>query len=120
MQQPDGEFIYLGRTDDQIKIRGYRVELGEIEAALRADGHVVNAAAIGWPLDQGSALGVVAFVTGRQVDSVALARSLEQRLPDYMLPDEILLVDDFPLNSNGKVDRAALRERLESRRPVTS
>src|SRR5438309_767794 len=58
-----GEYVFIGRTDHQIKVLGHRVELGEVEAALRADRRVTEAIAIGWPVEQGSAKGVVAFVS---------------------------------------------------------
>jgi len=110
-----GEFVYLGRADDQIKVRGYRVELGEIEAVLRGDPRVANAVALGWPDVSGSAQGIVAFVCGREIDVAALTRAAEARLPDYMRPAEILVLDEFPLNASGKVDRRALGERLDAR-----
>ena len=119
-QTSGGEFVYLGRVDDQIKVRGYRVEPGDIEAVLRTDTRVADAVVVGWPEESGSALGIVAFVCGGQVDVAALRRVAESRLPDYMRPAEFVLVEDFPLNANGKVDRKALRQRLGARSPIGS
>jgi acyl-coenzyme A synthetase/AMP-(fatty) acid ligase len=109
-----GDYVYLGRVDHQIKVLGHRVELGEIEAALRSDSSVVEAIAVGWPVEDGSALGIVAFVSGKGIDSPDLLARVRLRLPDYMTPREIRVVDTMPLNANGKIDRNALRDRLGS------
>jgi non-ribosomal peptide synthetase component F len=105
--------IFLGRLDSQIKIRGYRVELGEIEAALRQEAGVDTAVALGWPpTAAGGAEGVVAFIDNPAVDTAALLRRVATRLPRYMVPREVRVVESFPLNPNGKVDRNALRALL--------
>lgn len=109
---PGGPLRYLGRLDNQIKIQGYRVELGEVEAVLREVAGVEMAVAVGWPPNASGADGVVAFVPADGVDVDALREQLKSRLPAYMMPREIRLVDAFPLNPNGKVDRGALRRRL--------
>ena len=109
----NGEYVYLGRVDHQIKVLGHRVELGEIEAALRADPAVVEAVAVGWPVESGTAQGIVAFVSGSQIDTVRLIDSVRARLPDYMTPREIQVIDLMPLNPNGKIDRNALSRRLD-------
>jgi acyl-coenzyme A synthetase/AMP-(fatty) acid ligase len=108
-----GDYVYLGRVDHQIKVLGHRVELGEIEAALRDDPAVVEAIAVGWPVEDGTAQGIVAFVSGSGIDSAALLTRVRSRLPDYMTPREIRLVETMPLNANGKIDRNALRDRLD-------
>jgi acyl-coenzyme A synthetase/AMP-(fatty) acid ligase len=108
-----GDYAYLGRVDHQIKVLGHRVELGDIEAALRADPAVVEAIAVGWPVEEGTALGVVAFVSGAAIDAAALQQAVRTRLPDYMVPREIRVVNVMPLNANGKIDRAALRATLD-------
>jgi amino acid adenylation domain-containing protein len=106
--------IFLGRLDSQIKIRGYRVELGEIEAALRQEAGVDTAVALGWPLAAaGGAEGVVAFIDDPTIDVAALLRRVATRLPRYMVPREVRVVETFPLNANGKVDRNALRALLQ-------
>jgi amino acid adenylation domain-containing protein len=111
-QQPDGSLVYIGRADQQIKINGYRVELGEIEAALRAAPGVTEAVAVAWPIAAGVAGGIVAFVCGSQADPEALSVRLRERLPFYMQPQTIHRLEAMPLNANGKVDRNALRARL--------
>jgi amino acid adenylation domain-containing protein len=108
-----GDYVYLGRVDHQIKVLGHRVELGEIEAALRTNPAVVEAVALGWPVEDGTALGVVAFVSGSGIDPSRLLEQVRTTLPDYMTPRDIRLMDAMPLNVNGKIDRNALRDRLE-------
>jgi amino acid adenylation domain-containing protein len=109
---PSGDYVYLGRVDHQIKVLGHRVELGEIEATLRRDSRVVEAVAIGWPVEDGTAQGVVAFVSGIGVDTEAVLQGARGLLPDYMVPRELRVIEVMPLNANGKIDRGALRDRL--------
>jgi len=104
---------YLGRIDQQIKIRGNRVELGEIEAVLRDAAGVDIAVAIGWPETPAGADGIVAFLGSRDVALESVREKARRRLPTYMMPREIRLIDNIPLNPNGKVDRKALIERLD-------
>ncbi|MCG8591476.1 MAG: amino acid adenylation domain-containing protein [Proteobacteria bacterium] len=108
--------LYLGRVDNQIKIQGYRVELGEIEAVLRRVGGVDVAVAVGWPVTAGGAEGIVAFVGDDAHDDAAIIAGCKGQLPSYMQPRAIRRVADFPLNANGKVDRKALARRLEADR----
>jgi amino acid adenylation domain-containing protein len=105
---PNGEYTYLGRIDHQVKVLGFRVELGEIEAVLRRNPAVVAAVAMGWPVIDGSAQGIVAFVQGENLDVPALLATAKASLSDYMVPAAIHCVDNMPLNANGKIDRAAL------------
>lgn len=110
---PGGEYACLGRVDHQIKVLGFRVELGEIEAVLQKDARVVQAVAIGWPVVEGSAQSIVAFVSGAGLDREALLAACRASLSDYMVPSAIHVVPDMPLNANGKVDRGALQKQLE-------
>lgn len=109
---PSGDYVYLGRTDHQIKVMGFRVELGEIEACLLSAPNTVEAVAAGWPVKDGSAEGIVAFVSGTGIDLEAMREDAGKRLPAYMVPKEIHLVETMPLNANGKIDRKALAESL--------
>ena len=109
----DGGLKYLGRIDHQIKIRGFRVELGEIEAALKDASGAGRAVAVGWPVSAGGADGIVAFLETEDADPKQVRRTLMGRLPNYMTPKEIRLVAKFPENSNGKVDRKKLIAMLE-------
>ena len=110
-----GDYVYLGRVDHQIKVLGHRVELGDIEAALRRDASVVEAVAVGWPVEEGTAQGIVAFVSGAGIDRDRVLETARATLPDYMVPREIRLMDAMPLNPNGKIDRNALRDLLAQR-----
>ncbi|UXH76221.1 non-ribosomal peptide synthetase [Roseateles amylovorans] len=105
----DGQLEYLGRVDQQVKVRGFRVEPGEVEAQLRADPAVGEAVVTAVPDLDGARL--VAHVTGRQgvrPDPVALRERLSQLLTEAMLPSAIVVMDALPLTANGKIDRQAL------------
>jgi amino acid adenylation domain-containing protein len=104
---------YLGRMDSQIKVLGHRVELEEVEAVLR-DETRADAVAVGWPPTPSGAAGIVAFIADPAVDTIELRRALLARLPDYMVPRELRLVKELPLNANGKRDRKALLASLEA------
>ena len=107
----DGKpLTYLGRMDNQIKIQGYRVELGEIEEILRQEAGVDVAIAIGWPITSSGADGVVGFLGTAEADIAAIRARVMARLPPYMHPSALKLMPEFPLNSNGKVDRKALAQ----------
>ena len=112
-------FIYQGRTDHQIKIRGYRVELQEIEAVVRLAVSRDLVAVVPWPFNvDGGALGCVAFVTDlAEAETIVIARCAGC-LPPYMVPARIIEIGDFPFNANGKVDYPALREHPLLRNPA--
>jgi acyl-CoA synthetase (AMP-forming)/AMP-acid ligase II len=107
-----GHLAFMGRVDHQIKIRGYRIDPGDIEAVLTRQPGVDQVLALGWPVESESAQGIVAFVAGSLVDLTSLYDALRQELPAYMIPNKIDIIPRMPLNSNGKVDRNALRARL--------
>jgi acyl-coenzyme A synthetase/AMP-(fatty) acid ligase len=86
--------------------------LGEIEAALRADAVVEHAVAVPWPQPPMGAESILAFVSGNIRDTGALLARAKTVLPPYALPRRIIVVDEMPLNANGKVDRKALALRL--------
>jgi acyl-coenzyme A synthetase/AMP-(fatty) acid ligase len=111
---PSGDYVYIGRTDNQIKVLGHRVELGEIEAALRRNPGVVHAIALGWPVVDGTSHGIVAFVCGTGIAASQLQQSVRAALPEYMVPREVFVVEEMPFNANGKADRNALRQRLDA------
>jgi amino acid adenylation domain-containing protein len=106
--RPDGTVDFLGRVDDQVKVRGHRIELGEVVAALRAvpgvadavvlpDGEAHERRLVGWLVPAADAL-----------DVATVRAALRDSLPDYMVPVAFTVLDRLPLNRNGKVDRAAL------------
>lgn len=109
----DDPLVYLGRLDHQIKIRGHRVELGEVEAVLRQEAGVEAAIALGWPITPSGADSVVAFLGDTSVDPEAIRARLQTKLPGYAVPRDIHLLPKLPLNPNGKVDRKALLKLLE-------
>ena len=98
----DGSIEFCGRVDHQVKVHGYRVELGEIEAALRAHPGVRDAVVL---LREGE---LAAFVAPAGTDARALKEYLKARLPQYMVPASIAVLDKLPLNANGKLDRQVL------------
>jgi D-alanine--poly(phosphoribitol) ligase subunit 1 len=108
-----GVFHCLGRIDNQVKVLGYRVELEEIDAHLRAVSGIDLVAAVAWPTVDGMARGVVGFLGATAVDSVQVIKDLKARLPAYMVPNQLIAVETVPLNQSGKVDRQALRRLLD-------
>jgi amino acid adenylation domain-containing protein len=111
---PGQPMFYLGRMDNQIKILGHRVELGEIEAALRQASGVDGVVALGWPLTPSGADAIEAFLQTDTIDSRALLDAVKSRLPAYMVPRAVHALARFPLNSNGKFDRKALLAILQA------
>ena len=104
--RPDGSLDFLGRLDHQVKIRGFRIELGEIEAALSAL-QGVREVVVAVREDRTGGRRLVAYVVG-EVPADALRGSLQERLPDYMVPAAFVTLEALPLTPNGKVDRKAL------------
>ncbi|MFD5598378.1 amino acid adenylation domain-containing protein [Streptomyces griseorubiginosus] len=108
VRRPDGRLEYLGRGDGQIKLRGHRIELDEIRAALAAHPSVVEAVVV-LVDDLHGAPGLVAYYrAGAPLTADTLREHLAARLPAYMVPSALLALDRFPTTANGKLDRAAL------------
>jgi acyl-CoA synthetase (AMP-forming)/AMP-acid ligase II/acyl carrier protein len=107
---PDGNIEFLGRIDNQVKLRGYRIELGEIEVVLSQHPKVQSSVVVvreDTPDDKR----LVAYVVGQQgesFDASELRNYLKQKLPEYMIPSDFVLLDQLPLTPNGKVDRKVL------------
>ncbi|RTQ35418.1 amino acid adenylation domain-containing protein [Variovorax gossypii] len=104
----DGSIEYLGRNDHQVKLRGYRVELGEIEAQLAKLDGIREAAVIAREDQPGDKRLVAYLVLAGALDASALRTSLRERLPEYMVPSAYVSLDALPLTPNGKLDRKAL------------
>ncbi|MFT3815683.1 MAG: non-ribosomal peptide synthase/polyketide synthase [Acidovorax sp.] len=108
----DGSLEFLGRMDDQVKVRGYRVELKEIEARLLAEPEVREAAVVVKDGPEGEGARLVGYVSANvdqaAIDANVLRDRLGKALPDYMVPAAIVVLEALPLNANGKVDRKAL------------
>jgi L-proline---[L-prolyl-carrier protein] ligase len=117
--RPDGDYDFLGRRDHQIKSRGYRIELGEIEAALNAHPSLAEAVAVAVDHDEwGKAIVACVAVRGGQSVSVAeVKRHLAARVPRYMIPVRIDVLDQLPRTPNGKIDRRRLQEEA-AREPI--
>ncbi|MFI6080780.1 amino acid adenylation domain-containing protein [Streptomyces sp. NPDC051217] len=110
-ENPDGDLVFVGRADHQVKVRGFRVELGEIEAALERDPGVLEAvAAVREDWSGGNRL--VAFVApapgGPGLDGEAVRHRLARTLPEHMMPSACVVLDRLPRTTHGKIDRAAL------------
>ncbi|MEV4195419.1 amino acid adenylation domain-containing protein, partial [Streptomyces toxytricini] len=104
-RRPDGAVEYLGRTDRQVKIRGNRIELGEVEAALAALPGVARAAVI---VRDGALLGYAVPAPGASPDGAALLAALAEALPPAMVPAAVATLDELPLTPSGKLDQNAL------------
>jgi amino acid adenylation domain-containing protein/non-ribosomal peptide synthase protein (TIGR01720 family) len=102
----EGVIEFLDRLDGQVKVRGFRIETGEVEAALRAHPAVRDCVVIA--REEGGERRLVAYVVGEVADGAELRTHLKQRLPDYMVPSAFVALDAIPLNPNGKVDRRKL------------
>lgn len=111
----DGRLFYVGRRDEQVKVRGYRVELGEVGAALKAHPDVIDACVA---TDTGDSVGsrLLAWATVRPggPGTDGLRAFLADQLPGHMVPNELRTVDSMPLTPNGKVDRKALLEQARA------
>jgi amino acid adenylation domain-containing protein len=107
---PDGNIEFLGREDFQVKVRGYRIELGEIEAALlRCPGvHAAEVTAIGEPQAAKRLVGYVVTDHDACDTETDLEKVLRHQLPEYLIPQHLVVLDELPLSANGKIDRAAL------------
>jgi amino acid adenylation domain-containing protein/non-ribosomal peptide synthase protein (TIGR01720 family) len=105
---PNGNIEYLGRKDDQVKVRGYRIELGEIENALAESGLIKQAVVLARE-DKNGNKRLVAYITTTGVyNKEALQQHLGQHLPEYMVPRLWVQLENFPLTTNGKIDKRAL------------
>ncbi|WP_333767774.1 amino acid adenylation domain-containing protein [Streptomyces sp. IBSBF 2435] len=106
----DGRLDYLGRTDAQVKIRGFRIEPGEIENALGAHPAVADAAVLVRERPSGGKelVGYAVLAGGRHAEPAELRSFVAERLPQYMVPVVVTVLDAFPVTANGKLDRRAL------------
>ena len=114
VRRENGHLVHLSRLDDQLKVSGYRVELGEVAAAIARHAEVTQAVVIAVPRGDGPEL--VGFYTGTPVPERRLVEWLRDHLPIHMVPRRLEHRDSLPLNVNGKVDRLALLELTAERR----
>ncbi|MEO7979060.1 amino acid adenylation domain-containing protein, partial [Flavobacterium sp.] len=104
---PDGSIEFLGRNDDQVKVRGHRIELGEIEHSISSQNNIDQSLAVIQNI--GGEQMIVAYLVGEErIDKQELRSKLAHNLPDYMIPDYLVQIDSIPLTPHGKVDKKAL------------
>jgi acyl-coenzyme A synthetase/AMP-(fatty) acid ligase len=115
-QRDDGQYEFRGRLDDQVKIRGHRIELGEVEAVAERSPSVARAVAVVCEPGPARAELYLAVLPGpgRRPDPAAVAAELRRRLPSYMLPARVVVLDELPPNQAGKLDRAAVQRHIDS------
>ena len=104
----EGRFHHLGRTDNQVKVLGNRVELEDVEAHLREVCAVDSVAAVAWPITDALAEGIVAFVSGTSVPAAEIREKMQRRVPKYMVPTEVRFLPRLPVSVAGKTDRKTL------------
>ncbi|MCX6248452.1 MAG: amino acid adenylation domain-containing protein [Bacteroidetes bacterium] len=105
----EGDYMFAGRLDTQVKIQGFRVELGEIENHARTVHHVDNAVALAHTDDRGNT-SIHLFVEPSEANVIEIASLLKLKVPAYMLPQKIYPLAEFPLNVNGKIDKPELKK----------
>ncbi|MED0870576.1 non-ribosomal peptide synthetase [Bacillus spizizenii] len=104
----DGNLIYLGRIDEQVKIRGHRIELGEVEAAMHKVEAIQKAVVIAREEEDGLQQLCAYYVSNKPITIAEIREQLSQELPDYMIPSHYVQLEQLPLTSNGKINRKAL------------
>jgi amino acid adenylation domain-containing protein len=109
-RKADGTLEFLGRTDFQVKVRGFRIELGEIEARLAEQPSVREAVVVARRGAGDARLVAYVIPNGSPAQPDVLRRALSERLPDHMIPQAFVNLDEWPLTPNGKIDRRALPE----------
>ncbi len=112
VEDDDGCFHYIGRIDNQVKILGYRVELGEVDAALRSLSGSDLAVSVPETDADGKITSLVGFVCGGKASREDIIDGCRKRLPAYMVPRDVVSINEMPLSSNGKIDRMALAKKL--------
>jgi len=106
----DGNYDFIGRNDQQIKFMGYRIELGEIETVINSLNYVTTSAVLTKDNDHGKVVSIVAFIVSPQIiNHKVLNIDLNNILPSYMIPKEIIQLKELPINANGKIDRLSLK-----------
>ncbi|MCV2893389.1 MupA/Atu3671 family FMN-dependent luciferase-like monooxygenase [Lentibacter sp. XHP0401] len=118
--QADGKLGYIGRADNQVKLRGYRIELGEIEARLHEQAGIRQAVVMAREDTPGDMRLVAYLLADKAPDEAALRQTLGRDLPEFMIPQHFVRIDEFPLTPNKKVDRNALPELGSIAKPVAT
>ena len=115
---PRGWLEFIGRADAQVKVRGYRIELGEIEAVLNEQRSVKQSVVIARDDERGDKRLLGYVVVEEATTTAELRRYLKERLPEYMLPEAIIVLDEIPVTANGKIDRKKLPSLSGARQPL--
>lgn len=113
MQDENGVFHHMGRSDNQVKMKGNRIELEEVEMHLRKSSQTELATVVAWPVIDGSAQGLVGFTTNEAMTEATIRTDMMKTLPEYMVPTTIKIRASLPRNINDKVDRKALLAELD-------
>ena len=114
-----GSYHHLGRIDNQVKVLGHRIELGEVESHLSAICGTDAVAAVAWPVEHGSARGIAAFHCTEGLSAQEIRDEMALRVPRYMVPQQVRRLEKIPLTEQGKIDRATLRAMLEQTPDIT-
>jgi amino acid adenylation domain-containing protein len=109
----DGKFHHMGRVDNQVKMKGNRIELEEVDTHLRKACDTVLAVVVAWPVIDGSAQGLVGFTTNQDLDEKQIRAKMARNLPEYMVPGRIERRSQLPRTANDKIDRNALVMELD-------
>ena len=109
----DGDIMYSGRKDFQAKIQGFRVELGEIEFHAREILEDKEVVCVAFENEQ-KLTEIAMFIESAEFDTAELIAKMREKMPSYMIPTKILFESKFSLNINGKIDRKALKAKLQS------
>jgi amino acid adenylation domain-containing protein len=115
----DGQIVFLGRRDDQIKLRGYRIELPEIEQVLRGVEQINDAVVIVQKPEE-ILVAYIIYVPGQTLNVQLVQDAVARRLPKYMVPDAIEVLSEYPLTNNGKIDKSRLPAHKANRRKTTA
>ncbi len=108
VKKSDGRFYLMGRVDDLVKIKGYRIHPNEVTTPLTNIDGIIEAATIAVEYSRGKKL--ISFVTiSNQIDKKNIFEDLSQKIPDYMIPEDIFIIDKMPLNNSGKIDKLSLK-----------
>ncbi len=110
--QPDGNVGFIGRQDGMVKVRGYRIEIGEIEKAMLEIDRVVEVAVIAKKESETNNL-YCYYVSDKEMDEQLLLNCLIKKLPRYMIPIRFIWMNSFPATPNGKVNRKALQDSID-------
>ncbi len=118
--RPDGDIEFVGRIDTQVKLRGYRIELEEIERAAMEHGSITKCAAIVKENNKGHQYLVLYYAAGETIAAQELDRFLKDKLPHYMIPGDFIWMKELPMTPNGKLNRQALPESTLPAEPVSN